>query len=123
FFISLLFWSYIKSFHPDIHGLEKYMDFGFMNSILRTTYFPPIDMWYTPLSINYYYFGHLVTALLIKLTQIPNFIGYNLMLATIFAFTTTSAFSITATLAIRVLKSTKAAILAGTLGGLILAFG
>jgi uncharacterized membrane protein len=28
FIIALLFWSYIRSFQPDIHGLEKYMDFG-----------------------------------------------------------------------------------------------
>ena len=57
FFVSLLVWSYIKSFQADIHGLEKFMDFGFMNSILRSAYFPPTDMWFPPLSINYYYFG------------------------------------------------------------------
>src|SRR3990167_6073520 len=28
FFLSLLLWSYVKSFQPDIHGLEKFMDFG-----------------------------------------------------------------------------------------------
>src|SRR5258708_38797604 len=35
---------------PDIHGLEKYMDYGFVNSILRSQYFPPKDMWFTPRS-------------------------------------------------------------------------
>src|SRR5690348_9660479 len=33
FFLSLLFWAYIHSFGPDIHGLEKYLDYGFINSI------------------------------------------------------------------------------------------
>lgn len=94
FLITLVFWVYIRSNLPDIHGLEKFMDFGFVNSILRADYFPPKDMWYTPLSINYYYFGHLVTAVVIKLTNIPSFIGYNLMLSTLFALAFTASLSI-----------------------------
>ncbi len=91
---GMLFWAHIRAYQPDIFGLEKYMDFGFVNSILRSTYFPPKDMWYTPLPINYYYFGHLVTAVITKLTAIPSFISFNLMLATLFAFTYTLSFSI-----------------------------
>lgn len=98
FLITLFFWSYIRAHQPDIHGLEKYEDFGFINSILRSEYFPPADMWFTPLSINYYYFGHLITAVLTKLSTIPSFITFNLMLATIFALTFTGAFSIAANL-------------------------
>jgi uncharacterized membrane protein len=94
FFVALLLWSYIRGFNPDIRDLEKFMDFGFINSILRTDYFPATDMWFTPLSINYYYFGHLFTAVVTKISQIPSFITFNLMLATIFAFTFTMSFSI-----------------------------
>ena len=94
FLVAMLFLAHIRAFQPDIFGLEKYMDFGFANSILRSTYFPPRDMWYTPLPINYYYFGHLVTAVITKLTGIPSFISFNLMLATLFAFTYTLSFSI-----------------------------
>src|SRR5262245_57786501 len=28
FFSALFYWSYIHAFAPDVHGLEKYMDFG-----------------------------------------------------------------------------------------------
>ncbi len=94
FFISLYSWSYIRGTNPDIHGLEKFMDFGFVNSILRSTYFPPRDIWFTPLPINYYYFGHLVTAVLTKLTSIPSNITFNLMIATLFAISFSAAFSI-----------------------------
>lgn len=123
FFSSLVLWSYIKGFQPDIHGLEKFMDFGFMNSVLRSTYLPPTDMWFPPLPINYYYFGHLVTAILIKLTGISPFISFNLMLATIFAFTTTSSFSIIATLTQDVLKIRRTSFLTGILGGIIVSLG
>lgn len=94
FLLALACWAFVRSHQPDIHGLEKYMDFGFVNSILRADYFPPKDMWFTPFSINYYYFGHLTTAVLTKLSLLPSSISYNLMIATLFALTFTGAFSI-----------------------------
>lgn len=96
FLFCLFFWSFIKGFQPDIHGLEKFMDYGFLNSILRTSYFPPKDMWMTPLSINYYYFGHLTTAVLTKLSFLPSNVTFNLMLASLFAFTFLGSFSLSA---------------------------
>lgn len=122
FAAALFFWVYIKGFQPDIHGLEKYMDFGFINSILRSTYFPPVDMWFPPLSINYYYFGHLGTAVLIKLTSISPFIGYNLMLCTIFAFTIVSTFSLGLNITFNIFKKMKESIIAGFLAGIIATF-
>jgi uncharacterized membrane protein len=94
FIFCLFLWTFVRGQEPSIHGLEKFMDFGFMNSILRTKFFPPKDIWYTNLPINYYYFGHLVGALLIKLSDIKASIGYNLILATIFAQGMTQVFSL-----------------------------
>lgn len=116
-------WAYVKGFQPDIYGLEKYMDFGFINSILRSTYFPPTDMWFTPDPINYYYFGHLVTAVFTKLTQLPSAVTFNLMLSTIFAFTVVPAFSIVSTLTYDILKKRKTSIVTGVLAGIISALG
>lgn len=94
FFLTLLFWSYIRAFQPDIEGLEKFMDFGFVNSILRSEFLPPSDMWMAGETINYYYYGHYVTALLTKLSGLSSSITYNLMLATLFAFSFTQTFSL-----------------------------
>lgn len=94
FFIALVFWSFVRGNMPNINGLEKFMDFGFVNTILRTDYFPPPDMWYSGLTINYYYFGHLITAILIKISNIPSNIGYNLMLAALFGLTLSSVLSL-----------------------------
>lgn len=117
FLIALCFWAYIRAHEPSIHGLEKYMDFGFVNSLLRSTYFPPKDMWFTPFPINYYYFGHLVTAVLTKISFLPSFITYNLMLATIFALSITGSFSIGANL----LKKTSSKRVTPYLGGILTA--
>ncbi|OGG11439.1 hypothetical protein A2Z00_05665, partial [Candidatus Gottesmanbacteria bacterium RBG_13_45_10] len=94
FFAAFLLWSWVKGHEPSIHGLEKFMDFGFTRSILDSSYFPPPDMWYTGFSINYYYFGHTVMAVLTKLSDISLSYTFNLMLAAIFAFTLTMSFSI-----------------------------
>jgi YYY domain-containing protein len=120
FFLVLLFWSFIHAHQPDINGLEKFMDFGFINSILRTKYFPPLDMWFTPFSINYYYFGHLMTATLTKLSNLPSPITFNLMLAVIPAFGFVSAFSIIANLLQS--KYKKGGALIPIVGGLLSAF-
>lgn len=93
FFIALAFWSYVRGFQPDIQGLEKFMDYGFVNTILRSRFFPPADMWLAGSSINYYYFGHFISAFLTKLSGIDSAITYNLMLGSLFAFTFSTTFS------------------------------
>lgn len=129
FFVGLFFWSYIKSFQPDIHGLEKFMDFGFVNSILRTSYFPPKDMWMTPLSINYYYFGHLMTAVATRLSFLPSNITFNLMLASLLGLTLSEGFSLGANLLYLLKKQTQQAVgvfpllVCGLFAALLLTFG
>ncbi|MBI3384947.1 hypothetical protein HY030_02005 [Candidatus Gottesmanbacteria bacterium] len=101
FSATFVFWAFVKGHQSDIQGLEKFMDFGFINSILHSIYFPPPDMWLVKAAsatsdnfINYYYFGHLVTAVLTKLSNLDPAVTFNLMLSTIFAFTFTGSFSI-----------------------------
>ncbi len=98
FLVAIFTWVYIHSYNPDIHGLEKYMDYGFINSILRADYFPPKDMWFPPELINYYYYGHFITAFLTKLSGVPSALTFNIMLSTIFAWCLTETFSIGANL-------------------------
>lgn len=119
FFIILVVWSVVRSYAPDIEGLEKYMDWGFINSALRSQYLPPADMWYAGSPINYYYFGHLIFALLTKVSSIPSAITYNLSIATLCALVFTSTFSLVANLA----SKHKSFLLAGLFSALLLTFG
>lgn len=118
FLAGLTFWSYIRAHEPSINGLEKFMDFGFVNSILRAQYFPPKDMWFPPYPINYYYFGHYLTAMLTKLSALPSNITFNLMIATLFALTLSESFSIGMNLAAS-LNNTLKQILSGILSALL----
>jgi len=98
FFFALLSWSFIRGFQPNIEGLEKFMDFGFVNSIIRSRYFPPADMWFAGSPINYYYFGHLQAAVLTLFSGLDSVICYNLMIATIFGFSLVGTFSLASNL-------------------------
>ena len=98
FFGLLLFWTYVRGFRPEIDNLEKPMDWGFVNSALRSQFLPPADMWFSGQPINYYYFGHLIHATLAKLSAIPSTITYNLSIATILAQTFTSSLSLVSAL-------------------------
>ena len=123
FLIGLIFWSRVRASQPDIHGLEKFMDFGFINSILRSEYFPPKDMWFTPFSINYYYFGHLTTAVLTKISGISSNISFNLMMATDFALCLVASFSLGINFMSPIFKNKKAKIIAtGVLASLLVTF-
>lgn len=123
FLSGLIFWSYIKGFQPDINGLEKFMDFGFINSVLRSDYFPAPDMWFTPEVINYYYFGHLQTAFLTMVTGIEASIFYNIMLAFIFAICFVGSFSLVLSLSYTFFKKFKLSFLAGIISALLVTLG
>jgi len=125
FLLILITWSFIRGFAPDIEGLEKFMDWGFVNSALRTRFMPPEDMWFAGKPINYYYFGHLIFALLTKASNISSAITYNLSMATVCALTFVSSFSVTSNLihlSSAKLKF-KSLFVGGILSALLLTFG
>ncbi|MDD5073631.1 MAG: DUF2298 domain-containing protein [Candidatus Shapirobacteria bacterium] len=123
FLIALLLGSYIRGLKPDIAGLEKFMDFGFMKSLVNSRFLPPADMWFAGQTINYYYYGHFTAAFLTKLSGLSPFITYNLMIATLFALTTTGVFSLTANLLLKTSKNSKAIIAGALIGALIIGLG
>ncbi len=81
-FLGFFFlWLAIISEVPAINHTEKPMDFGFMNAVLQSRYFPPEDHWLAGHSISYYYFGHLMMAFLTKLSAVPSSVSYNMAVA------------------------------------------
>lgn len=94
----LILWAFVKGLRPDINNAEKFMDYGFINSILRAKFMPPMDMWFAGEVLNYYYYGHFVSSFLTKLTGTDSAVAFNIMQAVVFSFTFSLAFSIGANL-------------------------
>ena len=94
FVAAFLFWTYIRSFQPEIYGLEKPMDYGFMSSMWRTDTLPAADMWLANNDINYYYYGQYIFTFIAKLTGARPEIAYNLSISASFALTFGLAFAL-----------------------------
>ena len=94
FLAVFLAWAFIASEAPAINHTEKPMDFAFLGSILQSNSFPPEDPWLSGHSISYYYFGHFIMALPMKLAGIASNVGYNLALATLPALVAVGSFSL-----------------------------
>ena len=94
FLVFFLLWLGITSESPAISGTEKPMDFGFLNAVLQSRYFPPEDPWLAGHSISYYYFGHCMMAFLVKLTAVPSDVGYNLAISMVPALVGVGSFGL-----------------------------
>ena len=95
--MALVFWAFVRSYSPEITtaGGEKFMELAFLNGILRSDRFPPLDPWLSGYAISYYYFGYIMLAALTQLSGLAPSVAFNVGLATWFALTVTLAFGVT----------------------------
>ncbi|MDQ3707102.1 MAG: DUF2298 domain-containing protein [Chloroflexota bacterium] len=84
--------------NPDLwhtfQGGEKPMEIGFLNSVLRSPWMPPLDPFFAGGFINYYYYGYFVIACLVKLLGIHPAIAFNLAVPLFYALTFTAGMSV-----------------------------
>ena len=94
FFAVFLMWTYLAGFHPAAHGTEKFMDYGFMETMMRSKTLPATDIWYSQGKINYYYGGQYFAVFLTKLSGTQVELTYNLMRTFVAAFAFVLPFSL-----------------------------
>ncbi len=91
--VFLLGW--LRSYSPDIHSFEMFMDEGFLSAIMRSPHLPPNDMWYAGQPINYYYYAHYNIAMLAKLIGQTPSIAFNTGISLFFGLTASNLFGVT----------------------------
>jgi YYY domain-containing protein len=101
FTLAFLFMVVVRALDPAVHpgGGEKFLDFGLLKSLLRTSRLPPEDFWFAGEPVQYYYGGHLLTALLAKLTVTEARYAYNLALAGFFGMLVTATYGLAGAIA------------------------
>ena len=97
FAVAFCTWATLRAYTPAkimSSGGEKFMEIAFLNAILNSSHFPPLDPWLSGFAISYYYFGYVMMALLTRLSGAPSGIGFELYDALLFALTVTGAFGL-----------------------------
>ena len=96
FALAFAGWAWFRGFSPDLMtaGGEKFMEIAFINAILRSDTFPPLDPWLSGFGISYYYFGYVMTAMLTRFSGVPATSAFTLGIAHLFALTVTGAFGV-----------------------------
>jgi YYY domain-containing protein len=96
FFVAFIIFLAIRVYSPEIINFgEKFMDFAFLNAVMRSSQFPPHDPWFAGGLLDfYYYFGYLTVAVPSKISGISTAVTYNLGLVTFAALAANAAFGI-----------------------------
>jgi len=94
FSLGFILMAVVRAANPEIINTEKFMEMAFINGILKSPGFPPLDPWLSGYSISYYYFGYLLSAMLIRITGVSSSVGYNLVAAFWFGMTAVGAYGI-----------------------------
>ena len=86
FLACFLFMLDVRFVNPSISYAEKFMDHGFIASIMRNPVVPPLDPWFAGGYMNtYYYLGYWLIGALGVISGAPSSIVFNLALPTVFA--------------------------------------
>ncbi|WP_266076566.1 DUF2298 domain-containing protein [Haladaptatus caseinilyticus] len=103
FTAAFSFLVFVRAIDPAIvaTGGEKFLDFGLLKSLMRAPALPPEDMWFAGEPVRYYYGGHLIAAILTKLTGTAPRFSYNLALAGFYGMLVSTAYGLARAIAIR----------------------
>ncbi len=94
FLLAFLFWAFVRSTMPALDHTEKPMELAFINGILQSGTFPPLDPWLSGYAISYYYFGYVQIAFLSQLTGVIGSVSFNIANALWFAMSVLGTYSI-----------------------------
>jgi YYY domain-containing protein len=92
FLMAFALWAYVRALNPNITATEKPMEFGFLNSVLRSGLQPPGDPWLAGYAISYYHFGYVIMGMMTALSGVQPSVAFNLGIALLFGLTAVGAF-------------------------------
>ncbi len=97
FTLAFAAWVILRAYAPEkimIAGGEKFMEIAFLNGVLNSAHFPPLDPWLSGFSISYYYFGYIMMGLVTQLSGAPPGVGFDLYDALLLALTIQGAMGV-----------------------------
>lgn len=98
FFAAFVLMAGVRLSNPDLwhphFGGEKPMDIAYFTAVALSEWFPPHNPWFAGGFINYYYFGFVPAAALLRLTGLPPEVAYNLALPAWYALSASALYGV-----------------------------
>lgn len=95
FLLCFLLMLDVRFVNPTISYAEKFMDHGFLASVIRSPVVPPLDPWFAGGTLNvYYYLGYWMVGCLAIVSGVPSNIAFNLALPTVFGIAAVNVYAI-----------------------------
>jgi YYY domain-containing protein len=94
FLVLFAVWTWVRANNPQGDWAEKPMEIAFINSIMRSPYFPANDPWLSGYAISYYHFGYIMTGMLAKMAALTGNVAFNLAVAASFGMVGCGSFGI-----------------------------
>lgn len=124
FLLAFAGWALLRAYAPDKilpAGGEKYMEIAFLNGVLNSPHFPPLDPWLSGYGISYYYFGYVMMAVMTRVSGVLPTVGFDLYDALLFALSAVAAWGVVANLVRAAGGAGRTANAFGLLGALFVA--
>ncbi len=121
FLLAFAGWALVRAYSPDKilpAGGEKFMEIAFLNGVLNSPHFPPLDPWMAGFGISYYYFGYVMMGVMTALSGAAPGVGFDLYDALLFALTAVNAYGVAANLVRKSGGGQPATTAAGLMGAL-----
>jgi YYY domain-containing protein len=119
FLLAFAAWALVRAYDPAANHTEKPMDLMFMNSIVSSPTYPPLDAWLGGYPISYYYFGYWLLTTLGLLSGQPPAVAYNLGQACWYGLLLSGAFGVGYNLLAAFGRRFNGAVLSGLLSALL----
>lgn len=97
FILGFFAWALVRAYAPYKvmpAGGEKFMEMAFLNGVMNSPAFPPLDPWLSGFSIAYYYFGYVMMGLMAQITATSAGVAFDLYDAFLFGLTAQAAFGL-----------------------------
>ena len=124
FALTFIGWSTLRAFAVgkimEVGG-EKFMEMAFLNGILHSAHFPPMDPWLSGYAISYYYFGYVMMNVLTQVSGALAGVAFELYDALLFSLTCLGAFGLVYNMVRANRFDRRGAISAGLLGAVLTA--
>jgi len=114
FVVLLVVLTWFRAYDAGAYHTERPMDLAFLNTVMRSTYFPPMDPWLSGYAISYYHFGYILTGMVGKISGLVGSVAFSFGVTASFSMAGLGAYGLLRNILLVKKRSTQEVVPAAT---------